>query len=124
MSMEAAVLVVEDDVMVRDVICDILKGSGFRATGCATGEEALSLARRSCYDAVIIDHYLPARTGTETTRDLRAGCPDSVIIGISGSYHGKDFRDAGGDLFLHKPVDVIDLVKHLEVLMDLRKKGS
>ncbi len=109
------VLVVEDDPVVREVICDVLSQDGFRTTGCGSGEEALSLARRSCFDAFIIDHFLPARTGTETARDLREHCPEAVIIGMSGSYHGQDFAAAGGDLFLHKPVDLVDLIQYLRV---------
>lgn len=111
--MSRGVLVVEDDAMVREVLCETLERSGFCATGCRTGEEALTLVRESCFDAIIIDHFLPCRTGTETTIDLRAHCPLSVIIGISGAHDGRDFSEAGGDIFLSKPIDVIDMVQYL-----------
>ncbi len=111
--MTADVLVVEDDAMVREVICETLERSGFHATGCRTGEEALSLAGTCRYDAVIIDHFLPVRTGTETTRELRVQFPNAVIIGMSGSHDGRNFTESGGDVFLNKPVDVADMVRYL-----------
>ena len=111
--MSRSILVVEDDAMVREVIRETLERSGFCTTVCRTGEEALSLARESCFDAIIIDHFLPRRTGTETTTDLRVHCPLSVIIGISGAHDGRHFREAGGDLFLSKPIDIIDMVRYL-----------
>ncbi len=112
--MSRGILVVEDDVLVREVICETLERSGFSATGCRTGEEALSLSRSSPFDGIIIDHFLPSRSGTETTRDLRVLCPESVIIGISGAHDGRNFTKAGGDLFLHKPLDIIDMVRYLK----------
>ena len=114
MNERSAVLVVEDDAMVRNMLCKVLARSGFRTTGCSSGEKALTLARSSCYEAIIIDHYLPLRTGTETTKDLRILCPRSVIIGISGSYEGTCFSEAGGDLFLPKPVDIPCMVQYLQ----------
>ena len=108
------VLVVDDDGAVRELLCKALARSGFRATGCATGEHALSLARTSCYDAVLIDHDLPGMTGTETTKELHVLCPRSVIIGMSGGHSGEGFPRAGGDLFLHKPFNISHVVLYLQ----------
>ena len=113
--MKNEILVVEDDVVVRDVICATLVEGGFSTAACRTGAEALRLSREACYKAIIIDHYLPAETGTETTKHLRDRCPGSLIIGISGSHDGSDFAAAGGDMFLRKPIDLTSMVHYLRL---------
>src|SRR5207249_6531268 len=69
---EIAVLLVEDDSMVRGWVRLALTGSEFRIAGeAATAAEALELAGRRRPEILLLDYRLPDRVGTELLRDLR-----------------------------------------------------
>ena len=66
------VLVVDDDPVVRRLLCVTLRKAGLRVEEAATGAEALSLARRRPYAAVLLDSNMPGMTGLEVLAQLRA----------------------------------------------------
>lgn len=98
------VLVVDDDKAVTDVFRKILEAFGYEVSCCASGKCALKIAEKNKFDAVLADYYLAGMNGAETARSLRALQPDIVIIGMSGQYHGEDFKAIRGAFFLQKPI--------------------
>ena len=73
----ARALVVDDNVAARQVICDQIAYAGMRATGAASGEEALGLLRRAAasrepFASVIIDQLMPSMDGLSLARAIRA----------------------------------------------------
>ena len=61
-----AVLLVDDDAMVRTLLRQALEGSGFRLAGEAlTGGEALELIERRRPALLLVDYRLPDMAGTE-----------------------------------------------------------
>jgi DNA-binding NarL/FixJ family response regulator len=69
---ERAILVIEDDSMVRGWVRLALEDSEFRVAGEASdAEEALRLARKRGPDVLLVDYRLGGATGTEVVRTLR-----------------------------------------------------
>jgi DNA-binding NarL/FixJ family response regulator len=69
---ETAVLIVEDDAMVRGWLRMSLRGSEFRVAGEAeNAAEALDLAERRRPDLLLVDYRLKDGVGTELLRELR-----------------------------------------------------
>ncbi|HUH14910.1 MAG TPA: response regulator transcription factor [Gaiellaceae bacterium] len=67
-----AVLLVEDDAMVRGWVRMSLEGTEFRVAGeAASAVEALELVPRRAPDVLLVDYRLPDRLGTEFLRELR-----------------------------------------------------
>lgn len=67
-----AVLLVEDDAMVRGWVRMSLEGTEFRLAGeAASAAEALGLVPRRAPDVLLVDYRLPDRLGTEFLRELR-----------------------------------------------------
>lgn len=100
-------LCVEDNPHGRVVLNVILSELGCHAEFADSGEEALKLAARKSFDAVLMDMVLPDIDGVTTIRRLRHGRRTKTLrmIGISGSArHEKVARAAGADDFLLKPV--------------------
>jgi CheY-like chemotaxis protein len=66
------VLVAEDDPHLREAICDLLDGQGFRAEGAADGREALETLRKNpATDLLVLDLMMPTMSGWELRETLR-----------------------------------------------------
>ena len=80
------ILVVEDDVMVRDLLEKILARAGFTVLLAANGEEALSaaFAHDGQIALVIADIVMPRMSGRELVERLRIIRPEARALYISG----------------------------------------
>jgi CheY-like chemotaxis protein/anti-sigma regulatory factor (Ser/Thr protein kinase) len=67
----ARILVVEDEPALRTLIERLLREEGHAVETLADGDEALERLRRESYDLVLIDVWLPGRTGLEVLAELR-----------------------------------------------------
>jgi signal transduction histidine kinase len=107
---KARVLVVDDDPVMRELAAAKLQEADFEAVMASNGAEGLSLARDRGYDLVITDVDMPAMSGFELTRALRAD-PDNAstpIIVITGSEKPEAVDlafAAGATSFLAKPIN-------------------
>lgn len=112
------VLVVEDNVSLRALLGDWLRELGCPTTLVADGEAALSTARFSSFDVIVLDLGLPGIDGREVARRLRALPlrPPPRIVGLS-AHAGEADRvsslAAGMDAFLTKPVQLSTLAAAL-----------
>ena len=68
----STVLVVEDSLAQRQMISDLLKGSGLTVTVASDGVEALEQIQRSSPDVVVLDIVMPRMNGYEVCRRLKA----------------------------------------------------
>jgi CheY-like chemotaxis protein len=84
------VLVMDDELIMRQVICRMLEANGYRTYGTNDGAEAISsyVKARDCgypFDAVILDLHVPhGRNGKEVIRELLALDPDVRAILATG----------------------------------------
>lgn len=96
---EIAVLLVEDDAMVRAWIEAVLKDTEFRVVGVAAdAAQGVELAARSEPDLVLTDFRLPDRRGTELVRELRLrGVLAPVVVMTANEERGLNelAREAG-----------------------------
>ena len=78
--MLARILVVEDDPVGRDLICDILRTEGHQPLEATDGAEALELYQAQCLDLVITDFVMPKLNGLKLIEQLRLFSPRLPII--------------------------------------------
>jgi CheY-like chemotaxis protein len=99
------VLVVEDDTLVRVMICEDLRDAGLSVVEAATADEALSyLGAGQRIDLVFTDIQMPGRLdGIGLARLLRERHPALPVVLTSGTAVPPD--DLDGALFLPKPYD-------------------
>jgi DNA-binding response OmpR family regulator len=113
-----AILVVEDDEMVLDVIVILLKSVGYRVLPALSQDEALRA--QAGFPGVIAllltDMRLKQGSGVETARGFLARRPGAAVIYMSG-YPWEDFRGLAllraQDAFLSKPFDLRSFVQLL-----------
>ncbi len=115
------VLLVEDDVQVRNMLLETLTQEGYEVEEAANGKQAVEAYRANPPDLVITDIIMPEQDGVETIHALRREFPEVKIIAISGGS-----ANIGGDYLLGtadalgavrtfgKPVDVSKLLNAVE----------
>ena len=69
------ILIVEDDSNCRELLRFFLRQSGYETVEAATGFEAVSLARVTRPNLIIMDLGMPAMTGDQATARLKAAHP-------------------------------------------------
>ncbi|HWD57490.1 MAG TPA: response regulator [Stellaceae bacterium] len=98
-----AILVVEDDEEVRDLVSATLYGAGFRVETAATGLEAIALIEEKPFDLLIADIKLPGGLdGLEMARHIRSRFPALKCLFMSGK-HDPIVCDPELDDFVSKP---------------------
>lgn len=109
------ILVVEDEVAVRNTISRALKRFGYRVLVASDGEEALRLARSATdgVDLVLSDVHLSHGSGLDVARSVQALQPEARVLFMSG-YSDAAFRDQlreGAVVdFIAKPFSVDELM--------------
>ena len=86
-SNSATVLIVDDDPAARELLAANLKGAGYRLVHAASGDEALSLARKIHPDAITLDVMMPKPDGWDVLSTLKG---DPELCGDSRDHgHGS-----------------------------------
>lgn len=70
--MPARILVVDDDPLSAELICEILRSAGLDASFLTSSAEAAARLKREKYHAVFLDMRMPAPDGAELARQVRA----------------------------------------------------
>lgn len=119
----AAILVVDDDEVMRDLLRRVLERSGFEVMTATNGDEGVEQCRERTVDVTITDMRMPVKDGVELIRALVAEQPSIRIIAVSGvddwDNYLKTARSLGARAVLRKPVSSAELVSTVKrVLTD------
>lgn len=100
------ILVIDDEARVRSLLAEILSTQGHTVDQASDGSEGLALLEESRYDLVITDLGMPAMTGWEVARAVKARWPWSRVILVTGwgeSVEREATAEQGVDALLCKP---------------------
>jgi len=114
------ILVVEDDVAVRDSLARTLRFEGHQVDTAVDGVAALDAVRAGEPDAMILDVMMPRLDGLQTCRRLRAeGVTLPVLMLTARDSVGDRVAglDAGADDYLVKPFALQELLARLRALL-------
>lgn len=108
----SAVLLVEDDRMLRRALRASFRNWDFDVTEAESGEEALSLASQDQPDLVVLDLTLPGIDGIETLRHLRtfSDVPVVVLTVRDGIRDKVAALESGADDYVLKPFEPEELL--------------
>lgn len=118
------ILIVDDRWENRSVLANLLEPMGFIITEAENGKEGLNQARQQLPDLMITDIAMPVMDGFEMLKQLRndTNLKDLLAIVSSASVAEIDRQmseAAGGNDFLAKPVDAVELFALLAVHLQL-----
>lgn len=112
---KSLILVVEDDLPVRNLITTTLKAHEYRYLAAPNGETAILETISHNPDIMLLDLGLPDMDGTQVIRKIRSwsNMPIIVISARSEDTDKIDALDAGADDYLTKPFSVDELLARL-----------
>jgi two-component system cell cycle sensor histidine kinase/response regulator CckA len=122
-SASETVLLVEDEVGVRQLSKRILDNAGYRVLQAANGDDAERLFARHAdsIDLVVTDVIMPGCGGPELLRRLQARAPALRVLYMSGYTDQSAAHKAGIDRglpFVHKPFTAAEFVRHVREALD------
>jgi two-component system phosphate regulon response regulator OmpR len=125
-TLNAHVLVVDDDERLRRLLVRYLTDHGFRVTAAADAAEARACLRSLRPDLMILDVTMPGETGLDLVDDLRRGGDAELPVLLLTARGAPEDRiagfEAGADDYLGKPFDPYELVLRVRAL--LRRTGN
>ena len=104
-------LLVDDDVLLRDTLSPVLQNEGFKVTTAASGEEAekLLLAAEPPFQLVLTDLVMPGKTGMDVLRcalKVDPSCTVLVLTGFGSVREATDAMDEGAYGLVTKPLQL------------------
>ena len=118
------ILVVDDEAVLAELVSMALRYEGWEITTAADGASAVTAARDTRPDAVVLDVMLPDMTGLEVLGKLREHSPDLPVLLLTAKDAVEDRiagLSAGGDDYVTKPFSIEEVVLRLRGL--LRRTG-
>jgi twitching motility two-component system response regulator PilH len=118
----STVLVVEDSIPQREMITDLLKGSGLEVTVASDGMEALERIQGKVPDVVVLDIVMPRMNGYELCRKLKADPATQNVPVVMCSSKGEEFdrywgMKQGADAYIAKPFQPMELIGTVKQLL-------
>jgi two-component system phosphate regulon response regulator PhoB len=124
----AAILIVEDDEEIRELLTLAMGREGWRLVMAKDGEAALTLLRREVFDCVILDIMLPGMDGFTVLKKLKAERTLGAMPVIMTTARGEDADivaglELGADDYVVKPYSPRVLIARVRAALR-RKEGS
>jgi DNA-binding response OmpR family regulator len=122
-TMGEKVLVVDDELEIRDMLGRFLKEQGYEAILASNGEEAIELAEKENPRAILLDILMPGIDGIETCKRLRAKKETQfipVIIATAMWDRYMEAIEAGAEDFVTKPFNLTELSHRVKSIIRVR----
>ena len=113
------ILVVEDEMKIARLVRDYLEHGGFDVVVASDGESAVSAARGSKPDLVVLDLGLPGRDGLDVTRELRRSSSVPIVM-LTARGDEADLivgLELGADDYVVKPFSPKELVARVRAVL-------
>ncbi len=120
----SAILVIDDDASVREVVSEMLRLEGHDVAIAENGREGIPMLARGQFDLVITDLIMPEKEGIETISEIRRTDKTIPIIAISGGGrlgpgdYLETARYIGADATLAKPFARQELLSTIHGLLN------
>lgn len=124
MKKQSRILIIDDDVVTREILNELLETEGYLPANAGNGKIGLKLHKKKPFDLIITDIIMPEMEGLETIREIRDISPRVKIIAISGGgrIDPSDYlsmaKKLGAHLTFHKPLEPEKIVKGVRELLD------
>lgn len=114
------ILVADDEALIRRLVCDFLKNSGYETVEAVDGKDAIEkFFSVGSFDLVICDIMMPEYDGWEVCKKIResSSVPILVLTARSQEFDELMSFESGADDYVTKPFSPVILVKRVEALL-------
>lgn len=120
--MATTVLVIEDDVAIKDMLCFSLRHAGFTCEAAGDAEKGLAALESQQPDIILLDWMLPGIDGIEFIRRLRANefLAAIPVIMLTAKGESEDMvkgLSVGADDYVNKPFSPPELIARIKALL-------
>lgn len=119
--MKKTILVVDDQVDIRELLYDMLTKKGYKVITTHSGREAISLIKEENPDLVLMDFSMPDETGVDVLKDIRSFNKKIKVVMLTGLGTDdleKEARLEGASGFLRKNLGLDVIVKAIDQLLE------
>ncbi|MFD2573821.1 response regulator [Spirosoma soli] len=125
MSASKRVLIAEDSSVIQNLARKILEFQNYDITAVKNGEQVLQILEKEDFNILLLDINMPLMDGMECVRRVRAlpeqekaSVPIVAITGNAKNYTEEEFKTAGFNDVLVKPLNFDRLVEVVNQLTD------
>jgi two-component system CheB/CheR fusion protein len=117
-----AILIIEDDAEVRDILKMLLDSRGYRTFAAPDGPSALDIAADCAadLDLIVADYNLPGANGVEIVARIEEAAGRKIpVIMLTGDISAATLLEIAGKghVHLYKPADAQDLIHHIDAML-------
>lgn len=109
------VLIVDDEVLNRDLIVKVLRKEGMKVHEACDGQEALNMIEQHPYDLVLMDLMMPVMDGFEAIEAIRsrlhAQMPIITISAVNDDHAIARAKKLGANDYLTKPYNLATMLR-------------
>ena len=111
------ILVIEDDIHISEMLCELLKQNGYAPVAAYSGTEALLILPQGGFSLILLDLMLPGKTGEEVLAEIRAhlSIPVIVLTARADKETTVCLLRSGADDYIVKPFDNNELLARIDV---------
>jgi len=117
------ILIVDDEPIILKVVQDILTPEGYVVLSASSADEALSMLKKAKVDLVLIDHFMPDKTGVELLEEIRQDddlkdlkCA-FITAGVFKELGMKWVKKLNALDYIKKPFEYKDLIKRVKKMI-------
>ena len=117
--MKVNILIVEDEVDIREGVSEYLSEVGYNVISAEDGMQAIEIFNKNKFDLVILDIMLPKANGFVVLNKIRqeSNVPVIMLTAMSDDYTQIMSFDEEADDYITKPFSIIVLHKRIEALL-------
>ncbi len=119
------VLIAEDSSVIQNLTRKILQAQNFEIYSAKNGQQVIDMLEKDDYDIILMDINMPVMNGMECTKKIRSmedekkkNIPIVAITGNAMNYTMEEFKEAGINDYLQKPLNFDKLVNVVKTLTE------
>ena len=122
------ILVVEDDLFLRELYTDIVSGEGYSVESAIDGEDALGKMKIGGYDLVLLDIIMPKMDGLSVMKQMQKNppvAPNKYVVFLTNLDKDEEIKTAlqlGNGYLIKSQITPGSLIEEIKIYLEKSKQ--